>query len=126
MRMNDEDMIEMMMIERKKGREGKVEIVGESTHKVSIFWLLRMASAKLKGAGMPGMKSKVVNSPGRPCMAKIIWWIFHCRRSCMFNSLNRFIMFGYAPKKMCSPVSIQSPSLSCQADTCGLGFRVLP
>lgn len=26
-------------------------------------------------------------------------------------------MLGYAPKKMCKPVSIQSPSLSCQADT---------
>mmetsp|Transcript_25809 Transcript_25809/g.37025 ORF Transcript_25809/g.37025 Transcript_25809/m.37025 type:complete len:262 (-) Transcript_25809:1400-2185(-) len=87
------------------------------SQKVSIFWLLRMARPKLKGAGMPGMKSKVVNSPGSSCIAKIIWWIFHCRRSSMDSSLNRFIMFGYAPKKMCSPVSIQSPSLSCQADT---------
>ena len=26
-------------------------------------------------------------------------------------------MLGYAPKKMWSPVSIQSPSASCQADT---------
>mmetsp|Transcript_12757 Transcript_12757/g.32724 ORF Transcript_12757/g.32724 Transcript_12757/m.32724 type:complete len:318 (+) Transcript_12757:495-1448(+) len=40
---------------------------------VSIFWLLRMARPKLKGAGMPGMKSNVVNSPGSSCMAKIIW-----------------------------------------------------
>ena len=35
----------------------------------------------------------------------------------MSNSANMFIMFGYAPKKMCSPVSIQSPSSSCHADT---------
>mmetsp|Transcript_47797 Transcript_47797/g.119457 ORF Transcript_47797/g.119457 Transcript_47797/m.119457 type:complete len:305 (-) Transcript_47797:236-1150(-) len=84
---------------------------------VSIFWFSRMASPKLKGAGIPGMKSKVVNSPGSSCMAKIIWWIFHCRRSSMSSSLNRFIMLGYAPKKMCRPVSIQSPSLSCHALT---------
>mmetsp|Transcript_14414 Transcript_14414/g.33037 ORF Transcript_14414/g.33037 Transcript_14414/m.33037 type:complete len:324 (+) Transcript_14414:769-1740(+) len=84
---------------------------------VSIFWLRRMASPKLKGAGMPGTKSKVVNSPGSSCMAKIILCVFHCSRSSMSSSLNRFIMFGYAPKKMCSPVSIQSPSLSCHADT---------
>mmetsp|Transcript_19602 Transcript_19602/g.52894 ORF Transcript_19602/g.52894 Transcript_19602/m.52894 type:complete len:205 (+) Transcript_19602:1180-1794(+) len=48
---------------------GAVWIFSQS---VSIFWLLRMASPKLKGAGMPGMKSKVVNSPGSCCMAKII------------------------------------------------------
>merc|ERR1719491_1251409 len=28
-----------------------------------------------------------------------------------------FIMLGYAPKKMCRPVSIQSPSASCHAET---------
>mmetsp|Transcript_2601 Transcript_2601/g.6591 ORF Transcript_2601/g.6591 Transcript_2601/m.6591 type:complete len:305 (+) Transcript_2601:854-1768(+) len=85
--------------------------------RVSIFWFIRMASPKLKGAGIPGMKLKVVNSPGSSCMAKIIWWIFHCRRSSMSSSLKRFIMLGYAPKKMWRPVSIQSPSLSCQAAT---------
>mmetsp|Transcript_26766 Transcript_26766/g.61970 ORF Transcript_26766/g.61970 Transcript_26766/m.61970 type:complete len:308 (+) Transcript_26766:878-1801(+) len=84
---------------------------------VSIFWFSRMASPKLNGAGIPGIKSKVVNSPGSSCIAKIIWWIFHWRRSSMSSSLNRFIMLGYAPKKMCRPVSIQSPSLSCQALT---------
>mmetsp|Transcript_895 Transcript_895/g.1112 ORF Transcript_895/g.1112 Transcript_895/m.1112 type:complete len:204 (+) Transcript_895:112-723(+) len=40
---------------------------------VSIFWFMRMARPKLKGAGIPGIKSKVVNSPGSSCMAKIIW-----------------------------------------------------
>mmetsp|Transcript_19464 Transcript_19464/g.42294 ORF Transcript_19464/g.42294 Transcript_19464/m.42294 type:complete len:219 (-) Transcript_19464:794-1450(-) len=61
---------------------------------VSIFWFMRMARPKLKGAGIPGMKSKVVNSPGSSCMAKIIWWIFHCKRSWMSSSSNRFIMLG--------------------------------
>mmetsp|Transcript_17060 Transcript_17060/g.25228 ORF Transcript_17060/g.25228 Transcript_17060/m.25228 type:complete len:269 (-) Transcript_17060:357-1163(-) len=85
--------------------------------RVSIFWFMRMANPKLKGAGIPGMKSKLVNSPGSSCIAKIIWWIFHCNLSWMPSSANRFIMFGYAPKKMCKPVSIQSPSSSCHADT---------
>ena len=85
--------------------------------RVSIFWLSRIASPKLKGAGMPGTKSKVVNSPGSSCMAKIILCTFHCSRSSMPSSEKRFIMFGYAPKKMCRPVSIQSPSSSCHADT---------
>ena len=31
-----------------------------------------MANAKCNGAGTPGMKSKVVNSPGSPCMANTI------------------------------------------------------
>mmetsp|Transcript_11849 Transcript_11849/g.24672 ORF Transcript_11849/g.24672 Transcript_11849/m.24672 type:complete len:307 (+) Transcript_11849:988-1908(+) len=84
---------------------------------VSIFWFIRIARPKLNGAGMPGMKSKVVNSPGSSCMAKIILCTFHCSRSWMPSSANTFIMFGYAPKKMCSPVSIQSPSSSCHADT---------
>mmetsp|Transcript_7136 Transcript_7136/g.21020 ORF Transcript_7136/g.21020 Transcript_7136/m.21020 type:complete len:249 (-) Transcript_7136:402-1148(-) len=84
---------------------------------VSIFWLSRIARPKLKGAGMPGMKSKVVNSPGSSCMAKTILCTFHWSRSWMPSSLKRRIMFGYAPKKMCSPVSIQSPSASCQALT---------
>mmetsp|Transcript_30764 Transcript_30764/g.52631 ORF Transcript_30764/g.52631 Transcript_30764/m.52631 type:complete len:226 (+) Transcript_30764:1152-1829(+) len=85
--------------------------------RVSIFWLRRIASPKLNGAGIPGMKSKVVNSPGSSCMAKIILWTFHWRRSWMPSSAKRFIMFGYAPKKMCRPVSIQSPSSSCHAET---------
>mmetsp|Transcript_76657 Transcript_76657/g.228487 ORF Transcript_76657/g.228487 Transcript_76657/m.228487 type:complete len:279 (+) Transcript_76657:1174-2010(+) len=84
---------------------------------VNIFWLSRIARAKFKGAGTPSKKSKVVNSPGRSCIAKIIWWRFHCRRSSMPSSEKRFIMFGYAPKNMCRPVSIQSPSSSCHADT---------
>mmetsp|Transcript_28872 Transcript_28872/g.57711 ORF Transcript_28872/g.57711 Transcript_28872/m.57711 type:complete len:257 (+) Transcript_28872:666-1436(+) len=84
---------------------------------VSIFWFMSMASPKLNGAGIPGMKSKVVNSPGSSCIAKIILWTFHCRRSWMPSSEKRFIMLGYAPKKMWSPVSIQSPSASCQAET---------
>ena len=71
--------------------------------RVSILRLLRMAQRKLKGAGTPGGKSNVVNSPGSSCqtrgrlseivgeqpgfrqastcIAKIIWWIFHCSRS---------------------------------------------
>mmetsp|Transcript_4719 Transcript_4719/g.14994 ORF Transcript_4719/g.14994 Transcript_4719/m.14994 type:complete len:289 (-) Transcript_4719:43-909(-) len=84
---------------------------------VSIFWFNRIARAKLKGAGMPATKSKVVNSPGSSCIAKTILCTFHCKRSWMPSSENRRSMFGYAPKKMCSPVSIQSPSLSCQAET---------
>ena len=84
---------------------------------VSIFWLSRIARPKLNGAGIPGTKSKVVNSPGSSCIAKIILCTFHCSRSWIPSSANRFIMFGYAPKKMCSPVSIQSPSSSCHADT---------
>mmetsp|Transcript_14460 Transcript_14460/g.30556 ORF Transcript_14460/g.30556 Transcript_14460/m.30556 type:complete len:250 (-) Transcript_14460:388-1137(-) len=67
---------------------------------VSIFWLSRIASPKLNGAGMPGMKSKVVNSPGSCCIAKIILCTFHWRRSWMPSSAKRFIMLGYAPKKM--------------------------
>ncbi|KAL7553899.1 hypothetical protein ACHAWF_017239 [Thalassiosira exigua] len=85
--------------------------------RVSIFWFIKMASPKLNGAGMPGMKSKDVNSPGSSCMAKIIWWIFHWRRSWIPSSANMFMTLGYAPKKMCRPVSIQSPSSSCHAET---------
>mmetsp|Transcript_29316 Transcript_29316/g.94222 ORF Transcript_29316/g.94222 Transcript_29316/m.94222 type:complete len:214 (+) Transcript_29316:192-833(+) len=84
---------------------------------VSIFWLSRMASPKLNGAGIPGRKSNVVNSPGNCCIAKIILWTFHWRRSWMPSSVKRRIMFGYAPKKMCSPVSIVSPSSSVHAET---------
>mmetsp|Transcript_40499 Transcript_40499/g.114714 ORF Transcript_40499/g.114714 Transcript_40499/m.114714 type:complete len:214 (-) Transcript_40499:581-1222(-) len=62
--------------------------------RVSIFWLLRIAAAKLNGAGTPGGKSKVVNSPGSPCMANTILCIFHCRRSSMSSSAKRFIMLG--------------------------------
>mmetsp|Transcript_1768 Transcript_1768/g.3837 ORF Transcript_1768/g.3837 Transcript_1768/m.3837 type:complete len:270 (-) Transcript_1768:508-1317(-) len=62
--------------------------------RVSIFWFLRMASPKLKGAGTPGMKSNVVNSPGSCCMANIIWCTFHCSLSCRSSSANRFIMLG--------------------------------
>ena len=47
--------------------------------RVSIFWLSRIASPKLKGAGMPSIKSKVVNSPGSSAMAKII--LCTCRNS---------------------------------------------
>mmetsp|Transcript_46285 Transcript_46285/g.124349 ORF Transcript_46285/g.124349 Transcript_46285/m.124349 type:complete len:242 (+) Transcript_46285:555-1280(+) len=61
---------------------------------VSIFWLSKIASAKFRGAGTPSKKSKVVNSPGRSCIANIIWWRFHCSRSSMPSSENRFIMFG--------------------------------
>mmetsp|Transcript_112106 Transcript_112106/g.317508 ORF Transcript_112106/g.317508 Transcript_112106/m.317508 type:complete len:244 (-) Transcript_112106:351-1082(-) len=62
--------------------------------RVSIFWLSRMARAKLKGAGMPGTKSNVVNSPGSSCIAKIILWTFHWSLSCRPSSEKRFIMFG--------------------------------
>mmetsp|Transcript_19641 Transcript_19641/g.33011 ORF Transcript_19641/g.33011 Transcript_19641/m.33011 type:complete len:225 (+) Transcript_19641:946-1620(+) len=62
--------------------------------RVSILVLSKMASAKLKGAGMPFTKSKVVNSPGNSCMAKIILCVFHCRRSSMSSSSNRFITLG--------------------------------
>ena len=85
--------------------------------KVNIFWFMIIAKPKLNGAGMPLIKSNVVNSPGSSCMAKIILCTFHCNLSSMSNSEKRFIMFGYAPKKMCKPVSIQSPSLSCHALT---------
>mmetsp|Transcript_15069 Transcript_15069/g.58939 ORF Transcript_15069/g.58939 Transcript_15069/m.58939 type:complete len:242 (+) Transcript_15069:946-1671(+) len=61
---------------------------------VSIFWLRRMARPKFKGAGMPLTKSKVVNSPGSSCMAKIILCTFHWRRSSMSSSAKRFIMLG--------------------------------
>ena len=61
---------------------------------VSIFWLSRIASPKLNGAGIPGTKSKVVNSPGSSCMAKIILCTFHCSRTSMSSSAKRFIMFG--------------------------------
>mmetsp|Transcript_5749 Transcript_5749/g.13523 ORF Transcript_5749/g.13523 Transcript_5749/m.13523 type:complete len:225 (-) Transcript_5749:702-1376(-) len=44
---------------------------------VSIFWFIKIANAKFRGAGMPSKKSNVVNSPGRFCIAKIIWWRFH-------------------------------------------------
>mmetsp|Transcript_7443 Transcript_7443/g.18529 ORF Transcript_7443/g.18529 Transcript_7443/m.18529 type:complete len:201 (+) Transcript_7443:1110-1712(+) len=84
---------------------------------VSISVLRRMASAMPKGAGTPGVNSKLVKVPGFSRIAKAIRCAFHCSRSWICSSSNRFIMFGYAPKKMCSPVSIQSPSASCQAET---------
>mmetsp|Transcript_9133 Transcript_9133/g.23440 ORF Transcript_9133/g.23440 Transcript_9133/m.23440 type:complete len:319 (+) Transcript_9133:578-1534(+) len=85
---------------------------------VSMSLLRRMATRPFQGAGMSG-KSKRLNSPGLPWlpMAKIIEWHFHWRRSSMSSSFKRFIMFGYAPKKMCSPVSYQSPSSSWKAAT---------
>mmetsp|Transcript_11256 Transcript_11256/g.46984 ORF Transcript_11256/g.46984 Transcript_11256/m.46984 type:complete len:242 (+) Transcript_11256:1621-2346(+) len=61
---------------------------------VSIFWLSRIARPKLSGAGMPSTKSKVVNSPGSSCMAKIILCVFHCSLSSMSSSSKRFIMLG--------------------------------
>mmetsp|Transcript_30763 Transcript_30763/g.52626 ORF Transcript_30763/g.52626 Transcript_30763/m.52626 type:complete len:200 (+) Transcript_30763:1001-1600(+) len=67
---------------------------------VSIFVLPRIASAMLNGAGTPSANSKEVNSPGRSCMAKVMRCGFHCRRSSISSSANKFIMFGYAPKKM--------------------------
>mmetsp|Transcript_26995 Transcript_26995/g.51441 ORF Transcript_26995/g.51441 Transcript_26995/m.51441 type:complete len:223 (-) Transcript_26995:446-1114(-) len=39
----------------------------------SILSLVKMASPKLKGAGIPLTKLKLVNSPGSSCIAKIIW-----------------------------------------------------
>eukprot|EP00900_Chrysochromulina_parva_P023430 jgi/Chrpa1/5720/Chrysochromulina_OHIO_Genome00015206-RA len=39
---------------------------------VSISVLLRIAAAMLKGAGTLGGKLKLVNSPGRSCMANVI------------------------------------------------------
>mmetsp|Transcript_6540 Transcript_6540/g.24294 ORF Transcript_6540/g.24294 Transcript_6540/m.24294 type:complete len:212 (-) Transcript_6540:85-720(-) len=91
---------------------------------VSIWLLLAIAHTPFQGAGSHDGKSKRENSPGESGIAKIMACSFHCRRSSMSSSANRFIMFGYAPKKMCSPVSIQSPSSSCQADT--LPPRTLP
>lgn len=44
-------------------------------------------------------------------------WDFHWSRSSIPSSLNILFTFGYAPKKMCRPVSTQSPSLSCHAET---------
>mmetsp|Transcript_49145 Transcript_49145/g.111462 ORF Transcript_49145/g.111462 Transcript_49145/m.111462 type:complete len:204 (+) Transcript_49145:898-1509(+) len=60
----------------------------------SILVFSKIARPKLKGAGIPGMKSKVVNSPGSSCIAKIILCTFHWRRSWRSSSLNRFMMFG--------------------------------
>ena len=57
---------------------------------------------------MPGMKSKLVNSPGSSCMAKIIWWIFHWSRSWMSSSANMFITFGYG-RRRCAGPSRSSP-----------------
>ncbi len=39
-----------------------------------------------------------VNSPGSSCMAKIIWWTFHCRRSSIPSSSNKFMTLGAAPR----------------------------
>mmetsp|Transcript_32741 Transcript_32741/g.72329 ORF Transcript_32741/g.72329 Transcript_32741/m.72329 type:complete len:206 (+) Transcript_32741:1644-2261(+) len=83
---------------------------------VNIWLLLRMAMMPFHGAGISG-KSKRLNSPGRLGMAKIMECSFHCSLFSMFSSLNRFWMLGYAPKKMCRPVSYQSPSSSFQAAT---------
>ena len=47
----------------------------------NIFWFKRIAAAIFSGAGHPG-NSKVVNSPGSSCIAKVIWCRFHWRRSC--------------------------------------------
>lgn len=107
-------------------------------------WFKRIDKPKLKGAGIPSKKSKVVNSPGSSCqsifhnsydwiiwpqnantlspahkfkptgrlypnficccgpgktcasqttcIAKIIWWRFHCNRSSMSSSENIFIL----------------------------------
>mmetsp|Transcript_13605 Transcript_13605/g.30005 ORF Transcript_13605/g.30005 Transcript_13605/m.30005 type:complete len:201 (-) Transcript_13605:731-1333(-) len=59
-------------------RAGTVRSFSE---RVSIFRLVRIASAKCRGAGTPGMKLKVVNSPGNSCIAKTIWCSFHCSLS---------------------------------------------
>mmetsp|Transcript_14279 Transcript_14279/g.35619 ORF Transcript_14279/g.35619 Transcript_14279/m.35619 type:complete len:218 (+) Transcript_14279:1309-1962(+) len=84
---------------------------------VSISVFDRIAAAILNGAGTPSGNSKEVNSPGRSCIANVMRCGFHCSLSSMPSSSNKFIMFGYAPKKMCSPVSTQSPSPSCHALT---------
>ena len=60
---------------------------------MSIFWFNRIAKPKLNGAGMPGMKSNVVNSPGSSCIAKTILCTFHGADP-MSSSLNNRIMFG--------------------------------
>mmetsp|Transcript_46288 Transcript_46288/g.90374 ORF Transcript_46288/g.90374 Transcript_46288/m.90374 type:complete len:213 (+) Transcript_46288:1074-1712(+) len=85
--------------------------------RVSISVFVRIAAAMLKGAGTPAGNSKDVNRPGSSCIANVMRCSFHCSRSSISSSSNRFIMWGYAPKKMCRPVSIQSPSSSCHADT---------
>lgn len=51
----------------------------------------------LRGAGRTLGKSNRLNSPGLFGIAKIMLCSFHCRRSLMPNSLNKFCMFGYAP-----------------------------
>mmetsp|Transcript_18640 Transcript_18640/g.32444 ORF Transcript_18640/g.32444 Transcript_18640/m.32444 type:complete len:223 (-) Transcript_18640:36-704(-) len=84
---------------------------------VSMSLLPTMATNAFSGAGSQLGKSKRLNSPGLSGIANIMACFFHCSRSSMSSSLNRFIILGYAPKKMCRPVSIQSPSSSCHADT---------
>mmetsp|Transcript_44498 Transcript_44498/g.144624 ORF Transcript_44498/g.144624 Transcript_44498/m.144624 type:complete len:320 (-) Transcript_44498:189-1148(-) len=95
-------------------RPGTIRTLSRSE---SISVLPRMAAAMLSGAGTPSGKSNEVNSPGSCGMANVMRCAFHCSRSSMPSSWKRFIMFGYAPKKMCRPVSIMSPSASCHADT---------
>mmetsp|Transcript_28222 Transcript_28222/g.39258 ORF Transcript_28222/g.39258 Transcript_28222/m.39258 type:complete len:272 (+) Transcript_28222:891-1706(+) len=79
--------------------------------------LRRIATIPFRGAGTLLGKSKRENWPGFSGRAKIIVCSFHCSRSWMPSSVNSCSMFGYAPKKMWSPVSYQSPSSSCHAAT---------
>mmetsp|Transcript_1474 Transcript_1474/g.4868 ORF Transcript_1474/g.4868 Transcript_1474/m.4868 type:complete len:272 (+) Transcript_1474:780-1595(+) len=95
-------------------RPGTMRILSTSDS-ISVF--VRMAAAMFSGAGTPSGNSKLVNSPGRSRIAKDMRWAFHWSRSRMSNSLKRLSTFGYAPKKTCNPVSIQSPSSSCHALT---------
>mmetsp|Transcript_1924 Transcript_1924/g.6119 ORF Transcript_1924/g.6119 Transcript_1924/m.6119 type:complete len:221 (+) Transcript_1924:1634-2296(+) len=84
---------------------------------LNILSFVKIAYAMLNGAGSPLGNLNFVNSPGESFIANVMLCSFHCKRSSMPSSANRFMAFGYAPKKMCKPVSIQSPSASCHALT---------
>jgi len=61
---------------------------------VSISLLRRMAKTPLSGEGSHSGKSNRENAPGTSRDAKIIECSFHCRRSSMPSSLNRFWTLG--------------------------------
>lgn len=94
----------------------------EHAYNVSISVLSRIATRPFRGAGKRSGNSNRENrwNPSVVCcpgIANIMLCDFHCKRSRMPSSVNIWFTFGYAPKNMWRPVSIQSPSLSCHAET---------
>ena len=61
---------------------------------VSISLLRRMATTPLRGAGSHSGKSNLENAPGTSRDAKIMLCSFHCSRSSMPSSRNRFCTLG--------------------------------